>query len=79
MLKIGGKDIDLNAAVAEPLERVGPRLAAVVSPARFAVVLDGHEIISGPRTIDNLEAIADLLSAYGYPEQAEELRRGKHL
>jgi len=77
-LSIGGKVIDPEASAPAP-QQSGPRLKAIVMKARFAVVLDGQEIVSGPSTIGNLEMIADLLSAYGYPDQAEALRRGKHI
>lgn len=79
MLKIGGKEIDPAAPAPAVGAQTGPRLKAIVTKARFGIVLDGREILTGPSTVENLEALADLLSAYGYPEQAEDLRRGKHL
>lgn len=79
-LVIGGKTID-TAALETPAGPVEPgeRVRVAVEHLTIHVMLDGAEILKAVRTIENIELVADLLSAYGYPRQATQLRKAKNI
>lgn len=79
-LIIGGKTIDTAALETPAAERgSGERVRVAIEHLTIHVMLDGVEILKASRTIENIELIADLLSAYNYPEQATELRKAKRI
>lgn len=79
---IAGREIDTSA----PRPTIGEappkqlQLAVNATAGRISVVNNrtGRILIEMPRTIDNIEEIADALSAGGYPAAAEEVRRAKY-
>lgn len=78
-LKIAGKTIDLKADAPAPAV-AGERIRVAIEHLSIHVMMDGKEILKATRTVDNIELVADLLSAYGYPDQATQLRReGKRI
>lgn len=78
-LKIAGKTIDVTADLGAIVPKAGAeRIRVAVEHLTIHVMLDGAEILKASRTIENIELIADLLSAYGCPDQATQLRKGKY-
>lgn len=79
MLTIAGKQVDTRAPVPELETRALGKPQVVIAPNRIAVLVNGQEAIAGPRTIDNIELVADILSEYGYWREANQMRRAKYL
>lgn len=79
MLTIGGRQVDTRAPAPEldTLKLGKPQV--VIARNRVAILVNGQEALYGPRTIDNIELIADILSEYGYWREADEMRRAKYL
>lgn len=76
MLRIAGKVIDPAAPAADPTKPL-ERVRLVIEKTRFAVLLDGQEALSALRTVENVEMVADILSAAGQADKAMELRKAR--